>query len=274
MPVRRRGQMLVAMVLMLGLLVMSLLVTTYQAHAVFLRTRSIIARETAAAITADFNRALAAVLAAYTRICFNQTRFPDAASNFPELTHCEVTLAERAAENFLNMWADTIRIVYAEYGVQIRWRRGVAEVLHLLPHQPYFLGTLNYSWYKPISGSYAFAILSLNLTSAGFYNWREHALVGLTVHIIKIQQDKNVTIRVLVDDNIPYGLLLVRGWMEVYTFDEVSKRWRRVDIKEVNYMGYGHYIAILQTDLPKDARVRIVVSDERGIIVVAEGRVS
>lgn len=263
--------MLVAMVLMLGLLIMSLLVMTYQAHAIFLRTRSPIARETAAAITADFNRALAAVLAAYTRVCFDRTRFPDASLNFPELTRCDFTSAERAAENFLNKWADTIRIVFAEYGAQVKWRRGVAEIMHLLPYQPFFLGTLNYSWYQPVSGSYAFAILSLNLTTAGFYNWRERALIGLTVQITTINNE-NVTLKVLIDDGIPYGLLLARGWLEVYAFDEASTGWKKLDTEEVSYIGQGHYIVHLKDPLSKGARIRIVVSDERGVIVAAESR--
>ncbi|MEM4847584.1 MAG: hypothetical protein QW794_07500, partial [Thermosphaera sp.] len=60
---RSRAQILVSTVLIISLLIMTVLVTAFQAHSVFLRARGMVVRETVAAITADFKRALAVTLA-------------------------------------------------------------------------------------------------------------------------------------------------------------------------------------------------------------------
>ncbi|MEM2187392.1 MAG: hypothetical protein QXT37_10465, partial [Thermofilaceae archaeon] len=72
---RTKGQILVSTVLIISLLIMAVLVTAFQAHSIFLRARGIVVRETVAAITADFKRALAVTLAVATRAYFNYSEF-------------------------------------------------------------------------------------------------------------------------------------------------------------------------------------------------------
>lgn len=268
--------MLVAMVLAMGILAMTALLVAYRAHALFLRARGVVAGEVVSAITADFNRALAAVLALYTRACYNSTRFATIAEQYPQFAACDIDAGERVAENYLNFWADAVRVVYAEHGVQLAWRKGVADVTRMLGRRAYVVRIMRIDWREPTAGSYAYARLRLNLTAPGLYNWERDALIGLTLEIdvrYLAAGSATVRIRVLADNGTYYGLLLARGWADVYLSGGGQSRWVRAEVKDVTYEGLGYYRLGLGETLSSGARVRVVVSDERGIVVVAEARV-
>ncbi|MCX8180858.1 MAG: hypothetical protein N3E41_05750 [Thermofilaceae archaeon] len=270
MLTNRDGQMLVAMVLILGLLIMSFLVTAYQAHGLFLRTRGVVVRESVGAITADFNRALAAMLALATRSSFNNSRFRDFNSRFIQygLKPGNLTSVREVATLYLNAWATAQRVVYAEHGIQISWSKDVACVSHLLGRQACILDLIYLDWNKTTSGSYICARLKLNLTNAGLYNWLTTSLIGLTLSFDEYYASNNtLRIRVIVDNGTFYGLLLARGWVEVYY--QAGGKWVKANIKDVTYEGFGYYRLTLNERLGTTSLL-IVVSDERGIIVVSK----
>lgn len=276
MPGKRPGQMLVAAVLMIGLFLMSLLVTAYQAHALFLRARSVVARETVGAITADFNRALATMLALATRSYYDSTRYSDFITRFVTtfgLRPHDLESAKQVANQYLDTWINVQRVVYAEYGIQILWQPYISDVSSLLIRPAYVFDLILIDWNKTISGSYICAQLQLNLTNAGFYHWISRSIIGLTLAIEGVDISKNeVNITVLRDSGTYYGLLLAKGRIEIYLFDGVS--WKNVSIKDVTYKGLGRYRLTLNEALKDYEKILIFVSDERGIIVLAQTELS
>jgi hypothetical protein len=267
----RRAQILVSAVLIVGLLIMSFLVTAFQAHTLFLRARSVVARETVAAITADFNRALAAMLALATRNYFNSTRFSDFTSRFEELglEPGDLESAKRVARAYLEGWETLVRVVYAEKGAQVEWAEYVADVSQLLGRPAYVYDLMLISWNSTTAGSYASAALKLNLSSAGLYGWKVVSLVGLTVSIDTYSSSGDtVRIRVLADNGTYYGNLLARGWVEVYY--QQGGRWLKAKVKDMTYEGFGYYKLTLESKLPSGTPFIVVASDERGILVVAQ----
>ncbi|MEM2795399.1 MAG: hypothetical protein QXY49_06060, partial [Thermofilaceae archaeon] len=125
-PKKRRGQILVATVLMLALFVMSVLVSVYEAHVSFLRTRSPVVREVVASITADFKRALATMLAVATRAYFNYSEFIDLTGRFSEMglnygSRHNFTIARAIALTYLEYWRQAVTKAYGEYGMQISY---------------------------------------------------------------------------------------------------------------------------------------------------------
>jgi hypothetical protein len=267
---RAKGQILVAAVLVVGLLVMSVLVTAYQAHTLFLRTRSVVAREAVGAITADFERALAAMLALATRSYFNYTRFSNFTSRFGDygLKPGDLDSAKRVARNFLESWEAAVRIVYAEKGAQVELVESVVDVSNLLGKPAYVYDLMLLAWNSTTSGSYMCAGLKLNLTNAGLYGWKVLSLVGLTLSIDEYFSVNNtIRIRVLADNGTYYGNLLARGWVEVYY--QQGGRWVKAKVKDVTYEGFGYYRITLDTQLPGGTPFIIVASDERGILVVS-----
>uniref|UniRef100_A0A7J3X8V1 Uncharacterized protein n=1 Tax=Thermofilum pendens TaxID=2269 RepID=A0A7J3X8V1_THEPE len=267
----RSAQILVAAVLMVGLLVMSALVATYQAHVLFLRARTVVARETVGAITADFNRALAAMLALATRTYFNHTRFAEFTSRFEEfgLEPGDLESAKRVARSYLEGWEAFVRAVYAEKGIQVEWVESVADVSHLLGRPAYVYDLMLLSWYSERAGSYACAVLKLNLTNAGLYGWKVVSLVGLTLFIDAFfSSNDTIRIRVLVDNGTYYGNLLARGWVEVYY--QQGGQWVKANVKDMTYEGFGYYRITLESQLPSGAPYIVVASDERGILAVAQ----
>jgi hypothetical protein len=269
---RARGQILVAAVLVVGLLVMSVLVTAYQAHALFLRTRSVVVRETAAAITADFERALAAMLALATRALFNYTRFSDFTSRFEGygLEPGDLDSAKLVAKRFLEEWEAAARVVYAEKGAQVEWFETVCALPSEVGMGEVYVYDLMYvSWYRRNAGSFICAGLNLNLTNAGFYGWRRVLLAGFSLAIVNAAgSEVNVTARV--DNGTLYGNLLARGWVEVYYREAGSEEWVKAKVKDMVYGGFGNYRIVLDGSLPAKGWVRVVASDERGILAVAE----
>jgi hypothetical protein len=267
----RRAQILVSAVLIVGLLIMSFLVTAFQAHTLFLRARSVVVRETVAAITADFNRALAAMLALATRNYFNSTRFSDFTSRFEELglEPGDLESAKRVARAYLEGWETLVRVVYAEKGAQVEWAECVADVSHLLGRPAYVYDLMLISWNSTTAGSYASAALKLNLSSAGLYGWKVMSLVGLTVSVDTYSSSGDtVRIRVLADNGTYYGNLLARGWVEVYY--QQGGRWVKAKVKDMTYEGFGYYKLTLESKLPSGTPFIVVASDERGILVVAQ----
>jgi len=265
-----RGQILVAAVLIVGVLVMSVLVAAYQAHTLFLRTRSVVVRETVSAITADFERALAAMLALATRSYFDHTRFSDFTARFEELglKPGDLDSAKRVARDFLEGWKAVVRVVYAEKGAQVELVETVADVSDLLGKPEYVYDLVLLVWDSTTSGSYICAGLKLNLTNVGLYGWKVISLVGLTLSIDEyFAADNTIRIRVLVDNGTYYGNLLARGWVEVYY--QQGESWVKATIKDVTYEGFGYYRITLDTELPGETPFTVVASDERGILVVS-----
>lgn len=262
--------MLVAMVLALGLVVASLLATAYHAHALFLRTRSLVVRETAGAITADFNRALATMLALATRSYYDDARFADLTSRFRAygLVPRNLTSARRVARLYLGSWATAQKMVYAEHGAQVDWSTGVVCVSHLVGRHACFSDLIFIDWNGTAASSYIYAQLRLNLTHLGLYNWVVESLVGLTLLVDEYYTSENaVRIRVLSDNGTYYGLLLARGWVEVYHLKGGS--WVKVSIKDVTYEGLGYYRLTLEGRVG-GTTLLIVVSDERGVLALAQ----
>jgi len=267
-----KGQILVAAVLVIGLIVMSALVTAYRAHTLFLRARGAAAREAVSAITVDFERALAAMLALATRTRFDHDRFSDFTARFEELglVPGDLESAKLVARRFLEGWEAAVRVVYAEKGVQVEWFEGVVDVTHLLGKPAYVYDLVLLDWYSTTSGSYVCAGLELNFTSVGLYGWRVLSLVGLTVSIDEYSAASNtVRIRVLVANGTYYGNLANRGWVEVYYQQGGDGGWVKAEVKDVTYEGFGYYRITVDTELPGETPFIVVASDERGILVVS-----
>ncbi|RLE64088.1 MAG: hypothetical protein DRJ38_06110, partial [Thermoprotei archaeon] len=70
-----KGQIIVTTVLIIAVLLLAVIVSIYETRLVYLKTRSIVVREVVGSITADFERALAHVLALATRAYFNYTKY-------------------------------------------------------------------------------------------------------------------------------------------------------------------------------------------------------
>lgn len=296
-PGRRRGQILVATVLMLALFVMSVLVSVYEAHVSFLRTRSPVVREVVASITADFKRALASMLAVATRAYFNYSEFIDLTGRFSEMglnygNRHNFTIARAIALTYLEYWRQAVTKAYGEYGIQISYEILTLDLSRELGRPRSVYDLMKGYWYMTSSGSYAYAKLKMNLTVLGFYNWESDVLVGLTLSVVGSGAD-NVTITVRYDGDIdystdppqvrgvPYEKLLARGKVWVYVPEEDSAGrytggWRRARIRDVSYIGMGNYTikfepAVRLVTDPLTGRqfapLMVVVSDERGIIV-------
>lgn len=300
---RSRGQILVATVLLIGLMVMTVLVTVYEAHSVFLRTRGIVVRETIAAITADFKRALATTLAVATRAYFNYSEFASMLDRYSQFgvslyNRHNFTAARIAALIYLEYWKQSVMKAYGEYGVQVSYDILRLDLSKDLGRARSVRDLMKGYWYLPRSGSYAYAKLKLNLTSAGFYNWESDVFVGVTLTVYReyfVNTIRNTTIfvNVKVDGEIdytsnppnvigtPYGALLAKGWVRVYVPEVDSQNrytggWRPARIVDVTYLGYGNYSITFEPKVDplrdyitgKDfVPVMVVISDERGIIV-------
>jgi len=294
-----KGQILVSTVLIISLLIMSVLVTAFQTHSVFLRARGIVVRETVAAITADFKRALAVTLAVATRAYFNYSEFAPMLDRYSQFgvsvqDRHNLTALRIAALIYLEYWKQSIMRAYGEYGVQVSYE--------LLPFDlPRDLGRpRSVSDLREVTtnSSYAYAKLKLNLTSAGFYNWESDVFVGVTLTVYRrpftvTERNTTITINVKVDGEIdyatnplsvigtPYGALLVKGWVRVY-YPEVDSQnrytggWRQAKIVDVTYLGYGNYSITFEprveplydpVERVNFIPVMVVISDERGILV-------
>ncbi|UNQ72939.1 hypothetical protein [Infirmifilum sp. NZ] len=295
---KRRGQVVVAAVLLIALYVMSILVMVYQAHAVFLQTRSPVAREIVASITGDFQRALAAMLAVATRAYFNYSRFSDLTGRFSNFgmsyyNRHNFTVARQVAKTFLEYWRQSVTKAYAEYGIQVSYSLERLDVSQYLNRSRAVYDLMKGYWYLPASGSYAYAKLRMNLTRLGLYNWESDVLVGLTVRVYRTpvsyslpssssKGNVSLTINVLFDRGEYYGNLLAKGWVEIYYPEKVGStytgRWLKATIKDVRYDGMGNYTITFEpyvdilTDPLNGQRyvpVMVVVSDERGVLVEA-----
>ncbi|ABL78318.1 hypothetical protein [Thermofilum pendens] len=300
---RRSAQIVVAAVLVIGLVLMSILVTVYQAHSLFLRTRSPVVRELVAAITADFKRALAAMLAVATRAYFNYSEFSDLTERFSQYgvsmyNRHNFTVARMAAKTYLEYWRQSVTKAYAEYGVQVGYEVLRLDLSKELGRSRSVYNLMNGYWYLPTSGSYAYARLKLNVTNLGFYNWESDVFVGLTLTVYRkpvqvTPRNTTIIINVRYDGDIdystdpprvtgnPYGRLLSKGWVRVYYPERDSQgrytgEWRLAKITDVTYQGYGNYsvtfepaVEVFQDPLTGEqyAPVMVVVSDERGIVV-------
>ena len=301
----RRGQIVVATVLVVGIVIMALLVNVYHMHALFLRTRSPVVREVVAAVTADFKRALAATLALATRAYINYTEFLDLTGRFASYgmsmyNRHNFTVARRAALTFLEYWRRSIVEAYGAYGLQVSYELLELDLSRELGRTRSVRDLMKGYWYLPISGSYAYAKLKLNLTALGFYNWESDVFVGLTLVVNRAPvsvTSTNTTIQISVrfDGDVdtstypptvrgyPYGNLIARGWVRVYYPERDSAgrytgAWKLARIRDVSYLGMGNYsitfepaVEILTDPVTGQqyAPLMVVVSDERGIVVEA-----
>lgn len=287
-----KGQILVATVLMITLIIMVVIVNVYEAHVFFLKTRSIVVREVIASITADFERALAVVLAAATRSYFNYTRFYDFCSRFNSLglsygERHNFTVARNVAKMYLQYWMAAASKAYASYGPQIRYELGELNISEYLGRKRSVRDLVKGYWYYPSSASVAYARLKVNLTNAGFYGWESDVIVGVFLKVYPYPLAYNRTgnyteimINVRVDNNETYGELLTKGWVEIYYPENSSGRWTgrwlKAKILDVKYEGFGNYslkfepyVEILEDPLTgkKYVPLLVVVSDKRGILV-------
>ncbi|MEM0376782.1 MAG: hypothetical protein QXI90_03295 [Thermofilum sp.] len=299
---RRTGQMVVAAVLMIGLMVMAVLVTVFQAHSLFLRTRGLVVREVIAAITADFKRALAVTLAAATQAYFNYSDFENFLSRFAPYgltayNRHNFTVARMAALTYLEQWRQAVMRAYGEYGIQVSYEILQLDLSRDLGRPRYARGLLSGYWYMPTSGSYAYAKLKVNLTSAGFYGWESDVFVGVTLTVYRdaftvTSTNSTIKINVRVDGEIdyrtrppsvngtPYGALVAKGWVKVYYPERDAQGrytggWLQARVVDVTYEGFGNYSVTFEprvdplTDVngKQYLPVMVVISDERGILV-------
>ncbi|GEM_PF-1389373 len=290
----RRGQILVATALLITIVVMSIVVSVYEAQLFFLKTRSIVVREVVGSITADFSRATAVVLAAATRAYYNYSRFRAFLSRFSNLglsygARHNFTVARMVANAYLQYWLAATSTAYSSYGPQISYQIGTLDISKYIGRKRSVSDLVKGYWYWPSSASVAYAKLRLNLTNAGFYGWESDVLVGvfLTVFPEPVKEDPvanttTIRINVRVDDGIPYSELLTKGWIEVYYPEKKSGywtgRWKKAKIVDVTYEGFGNYTVTFQPYVEELADpltgknfvpLMVVVSDDRGIIVEA-----
>ncbi|MEM3457745.1 hypothetical protein [Thermofilum sp.] len=301
---RRSAQMVVAAILIIGLMIMSVLVTVYETHSLFLRTRSPVVREVVGAITADFKRALASMLAVATRAYFNYSEFSDLTDRFSSYgmsmnNRHNFTVARQVAKTYLEYWRQSITKAYGEYGVQVSYEILQLDLSKELGRQRTVYNLMKGYWYLPTSGSYAYAKLRLNITAMGFYNWESDVLVGLTLTVYRkpisvTGQNVTIMINVRQDGSLdystsppsvvgtPYGRLITKGWVRIYypqmdASGRFTGKWLQAKIRDVTYAGMGNYSVTFEPSLPvltdlkgdQYVPIMVVVSDERGIIVEA-----
>ena len=281
----RRGQVVVATSLILAVLLLSVIMSVYEAKLVYLRTRTIVVREVVGAITADFERALAHVLAVATRAYFNYTRFESMLAKYkPQginlYNRHNFTVARDFGFKFLELWRTFILEAYAGYGVQVEFEPAEWDVSELLgrPRRVPQGVLMKGWWYYPSSASAACAKLRLNLTNAGFCGWESTVRVGVFARILDFSTGGDYTeLRVgVLQDGEPWPYLLTKGWVEVYY--PSGGGWRRAEIEDVTYLGNGNYSIRFRPALealydPVEGRwfvpAMVVVQDDRGIVVEA-----
>ncbi len=274
---RRSGQIVVSAVLLVAVFVMLVLVMVYQAHSLFLQTRTPVVRETVASITGDFARAVSTILAVHTRAKYNYTRFPVSAYKSQPLVIAlqgyspdNDTSVSRAFSTFLELWRLAALTEYGDRGLNLVFETPAMIVGEVAGQSnPLIL------WNTTNSLSYIYGVLRLNLTQSGFYNWESRALIGMRVVVdgVSVVQSSQgaytqANITVYIDSNIPYGYLIARGWVEVYYTS--SGKWAKANITDISYQGLGKYTLKFTPAVdPAKNCIMFVVSDERGIIVVA-----
>lgn len=292
--VKRRGQLLVATALLITIVVMSIVVSVYEAHLFFLKTRSLVVREVIGSITADFSRATAVVLAAATRAYYNYSRFRAFLSRFSNLglsygSRHNFTVSRIVANAYLQYWLAATSTAYSSYGPQISYEIGTLDISKYIGRNRKVEDLVKGYWYWPSSASVAYARLKVNLTNVGFYGWESDVLVGvyLTVFPQPLKEDPvhnttTIRINVRVDDGIPYSELITKGWVEIYYPEKRSGywtgRWVKAKIVDVTYEGFGNYSITFKPYVEELADpltgksfvpLMVVVSDDRGIIVEA-----
>ncbi|RLE74970.1 MAG: hypothetical protein DRJ56_06500, partial [Thermoprotei archaeon] len=132
-----RGQVVVVTALILAVMLLSVIASVYGARLVYLRTRSIVVREVVGSITADFERALAHVLAVATRAYFNYSRYERMLAKYrPQginlYNRHNFTVARDFAFKFLETWRVFVVETYAGYGVQVGFEPAEWDVSGLL----------------------------------------------------------------------------------------------------------------------------------------------
>ncbi|RLE60791.1 MAG: hypothetical protein DRJ35_02280 [Thermoprotei archaeon] len=290
----RKGQILVATALMITVVIMAIVVSVYEAHVFFLKTRSIVVREVIGSITADFERATAVVLAAATRSYFNYSRFYDFCSRFSNLgltygARHNFTIARNVAKSYLQYWLVAASKAYASYGPQIKYDIGRLNISKYLGRKRYIYNLVSGYWYYPTAASVAYAKLRVNLTNAGFYGWESDIVVGVFLKVYSqpidsdpIENYTKITINVRVDNNESYSELITKGWVEIYYPERKNGRWTgkwvKGKIEDIKYDGFGNYtikfkpyVKTLEDSITGKEYVPllVVVSDHRGIIVEA-----
>ncbi len=291
---RRKGQMLVATALIITLVMMTIVISIYEAHVFFLQTRSLVVRETVASITSDFKRATAAVLAVATRAYYNYSRFYPLVSRFSNFglyysSRHNFTVARIAAQQYLQYWMAAESEAYASYGPQIKYELARLNISKYLGRKRYVYNLVAGYWYYPTAASVAYAKLKVNLTNAGFYGWESDVVVGVFLKVFPQPVASSLTdnytvirINVKVDDNRSYSELATKGWVEIYYPERKGGRWTgkwvKAEIEDIRYEGFGNYtikfkpyVVTLRDPISGKTFVPllVVVSDHRGIIVEA-----
>ncbi|MCD6508871.1 MAG: hypothetical protein J7L11_00550 [Thermoprotei archaeon] len=281
------GQIILSTALIVAVLLLSLIVTSYRARLMYLKTRSIVAREVVGAITADFKRALIHVLSLATRAYYNYTKYEAMLSKYKEegltlYNKHNFTVARHIGIKYLELWRTFIVKAYAGYGVQVDFRLIEMNLTGILG-RPRFIkegDLMKAFWYYPSSCSVARAQLLLNLSDAGLYGWVSEVTAGLFLEIYpdyEVSYEGNwteVKMRVLQDEGYPYPYLAIKGSIQVYFPREAY--WARAEILNIAYLGNGEYsiklrpyVKPLHDPLSGEDYVPllIVVEDDRGILV-------
>ena len=270
---RKSGQFLLIISLIISILLLSIIAYVYSAKAYYTGLRYQATKEIIEAITADFKRALAYVLANATHTYLNESYGQNARHNF--------TIGRLYAYEFLSRWKQYITYVYSELGVQVDIEYP-EKTIQLHDRTRKIANLTKCYWYYPESISVAFATLKLNITKYGLYNWKTNITVSLHAWIIEnsftSDQSSNTTtfhIKVLYDDQKPYPWLWEKGQIYILYPDPINYGdWLRAEIQEVEYLGNGvynitikPYLKLFQGTEQKVAPLKIILKDERGIVV-------
>ncbi len=269
----KSGQFLLMVSLIISILLLSVIAYVYSTKAYYTALRYQATKEIVEAITADFKRALAYVLANATHTYLNESYGSNARHNF--------TIGRIYAYEFLSRWKQYITYVYSELGVQVDIEYP-EKTIQLHDRTRKIANLTKCYWYYPESISAAFATLKLNITKYGLYNWKTNITVSLHAWIIEnsFTSDKpsNTTtfkIQVLYDDQKPYPWLWEKGQILILHPDPVNYGdWIQAEIQNVEYLGNGTYkvtikpyLKLFQGTEQKVAPLKIILKDERGIIV-------
>ena len=260
----------------MAIILASVIAYVYNSQTYYLHFRYEPVSEIIEAVTADFKRALAYVLANATHTYLNETYGSTARHNF--------TIGRLYAYDFLSKWKIYTMYAYKDIGLQVDFETP-EKTIQLHDNRTRKIANLTKCyWYYPESLSIAYATLKLNITKYNFYGWKANITVGLRAWIIEdsFKSDKNTDttsfmIQVLYDNNTQYPWLYEKGNITIWYPDPIEYgEWRivkREDIR-VQYLGNGiynitikPYLKLFQGTEHSVAPLKIKIEDERGIIV-------
>lgn len=278
---RRKGQILLAVAVVISVLIMSVAMLTYATSVTHGRFQFQPYVEISSAIGADFGRALLRILARVTQE-YNYTS--------------DINIARATANRMFTNWVLVANSAFSARGAVIRPAWTTSEV-----QPPKTLYGYNYSgrsvynltklyWYRPQSMSAIGASVSIEIPSMGFFGFRNSFLflLNVTIDVPSINVDKKggtVSFRLIVlrEDEEPIFDLTATNIL-VRTFDPTASTsetgWKPATVVGLKYEGQGSYVVTFRPQLRVAQEASsywnyyykylcVTVSDSRGIMVEA-----